>query len=212
MIAYKEDIIRNIRDDFSDLLEQVIEPIKIQLTQIKMPDPKVLTELKQKETIIQKQLYDLNNPSSEFRIKIQQKITEVREEVINHLNEQSILFSSNGLNKLLQSEQATKENGGKWIGQQLNLALESLGAEIVLELRHAFERISRIEEFQGMLKYQVKDFSYSIMEVNAENEVPIHRRLMSLVPGMGAGFATNLVVGSLAGFLDSVFLFLSLLP
>ena len=118
MIAYKEDIIRNIRDDFSDLLEQVIEPIKIQLTQIKMPDPKVLTELKQKETIIQKQLYDLNNPSSEFRIKIQQKITEVREEVINHLNEQSILFSSNGLNKLLQSEQATKENGGKWIGQQ----------------------------------------------------------------------------------------------
>ena len=55
MIAYKEDIIRNIRDDFSDLLEQVIEPIKIQLTQIKMPDPKVLTELKQKETIIQKQ-------------------------------------------------------------------------------------------------------------------------------------------------------------
>lgn len=110
----------------------------------------------------------MNNPSSEFRIKIQQKITEVREEVINHLNEQSILFSSNGLNKLLQSEQATKENGGKWIGQQLNLALESLGAEIVLELRHAFERISRIEEFQGMLKYQVKDFSYSIMEVNAE--------------------------------------------
>ena len=200
MIAYKEDIIRNIRDDFSDLLEQVIEPIKIQLTQIKMPDPKVLTELKQKETIIQKQLYDLNNPSSEFRIKIQQKITEVREEVINHLNEQSILFSSSGLNKLLQSEQATKENGGKWIGQQLNLALESLGAEIVLELRHAFDRISRIEEFQGMLKYQVKDFSYSIMEVNAENEVPIHRRLMSLVPGMGAGFATNLVVGSLASF------------
>ena len=48
MIAYKEDIIRNIRDDFSDLLEQVIEPIKIQLTQIKMPDPKVLTELKTK--------------------------------------------------------------------------------------------------------------------------------------------------------------------
>ena len=51
----------------------------------------------------------------------------------------------------------------------------------------------------GNVKYQVKDFSYSIMEVNAENEVPIHRRLMSLVPGMGAGFATNLVVGSLAG-------------
>ena len=34
-LTYKEDIIRNIRDDFSDLLEQVIEPIKIQLTQIK---------------------------------------------------------------------------------------------------------------------------------------------------------------------------------
>lgn len=200
-VAYKENIIRNIRDDFSDVLGQIIEPMKIQLSQIKMPDPKVLMELKQKEALIQKQLNDLNNPSSDFRLKIQQKVTEVREEVINHLNEQSILFSSTGLNKLLQSEQAIKENGGKWIGQQLNLALESLGAEIVLELRNAFDRISRMEEFQGMLKYQVKDFSYSINEVNAENGVPIHRRLMSLVPGMGAGFATNLVVGSLASVL-----------
>lgn len=198
MTAYKEDLIRNVRDDFTDMLGQVIEPMKIQLSQIIMPDPKAIMELKQKEATIQKQMYDLNNPSSEFRIKIQQKITEVREEVINHLNEQSILFSSNGLNKLLQSEPAAKENGGKWIGQQLNLALESLGAEIVLELRNAFERISRMEEFQGMLKYQVKDFSCSIAEVNVAQEVPIHKRLMSLVPGMGAGFATNLVVGSIA--------------
>ena len=74
----------------------------------------------------------------------------------------------------MQSEQATKENGGKWIGQQLNLALESLGAEIVLELRHAFDRISRIEEFQGMLKYQVKD-----LRMFSENDVRFLRQFES---------------------------------
>ena len=199
MEAYREDLARGARDELSDLLAQTAGPMKVQLEQIRMPDPKRIMELKRREEETQKQLRDLNDPSSSFRTRIQQKITEVREQVINHLNEQSILFSSNGLNSLLQSREATEDDGGVWIGRQLNTALESLGAEIVLELRRAFEQVAGMEEFQGMLHYQVRDFSYRIAEVNAERKVPLHKRFLSLMPGVGAGLALG-GVAAMFGF------------
>lgn len=194
---FKEEQIRMIRDEFISTLDKVIELLTIQLSQIEMPDPKGILDLKRKEREIAAQAKELNDPASEFRMRVQKRIAEYRENVINKLNEQSILFSSNGLNALMLTEEAKGPNGGKWIGRQLNMALESLGAEIIMELRTAFDKVASMEEFQGMLYFDVKDFNYEIKTIShSQREVPLHKRLMSLMPGMGVGFATNLVAGS----------------
>lgn len=202
----KEEQIRIIRDEFVATLDKTIEPLTIQLNQIEMPDPKAIVELKNKEQEIAAQAKELNDPASEFRMRVQKRITEYRENVINKLNEQSIIFSSNGLNSLMLTEEAKGPEGGKWIGKQLNMALESLGAEIIMELRTAFDKIATMEEFQGMLHFNVKDFNYEIKTIaHSKREVPLHKRLMSLMPGMGVGFATNLVAGSLLTAVGATF-------
>ena len=130
-----------------------------------MPDPKAIVELKNKEQEIAAQAKELNDPASEFRMRVQKRITEYRENVINKLNEQSIIFSSNGLNSLMLTEEAKGPEGGKWIGKQLNMALESLGAEIIMELRTAFDKIDTMVVFEGMLHFNVKVFNYEIKTI-----------------------------------------------
>ena len=75
----KEDQIRIIRDEFVATLDKAIEPLTIQLNQIEMPDPKAIVELKNKEQEIAAQAKELNDPASEFRMRVQKRITEYRE-------------------------------------------------------------------------------------------------------------------------------------
>lgn len=190
-----------ICSDLDDLLNQIIDPLKTQLCHIAMPDPAKIAETRQKQIEMQEQMKILNDPTSDFRIMVQKKITQMREEVINNLNEQSILFSSNGLGNLIQSEEAQGGNAGTWIEKQINDALSAMSAEVILELRRAFDCIATMSEFQGMLKYTVKDVGVSVKGKKIVGEVPLHKRLMACMPGVGLGFIANSALGAALGFL-----------
>lgn len=187
--------------DLDDLLGQVVDPLKTQLSHIAMPDPAKIAEVRQRQIEMQEQMKVLNDPTSDFRITVQKKIAQMREDVINNLNEQSILFSSNGLSNLIQSEQAQGQNAGAWIEKQINDALSAMSAEVILELRRAFDCIATMPEFQGMLKYTVKNVDVTVRGKKIIGEVPLHKRLMACMPGVGLGFIANSALGAALGFL-----------
>lgn len=200
----KNQRIELIQNALQEFLDKVISPLQLQLEQIEMPDPKIISDLKQREADMAAKSKALNDPSSKFRVCLQRKITEYREGVINHLNDKSIMFTSTGLNKVLNEEKAKTTEGARWVASQLNSALESLGAEIELELSDAFTKIASMKEFEGLLKYNVKNFEYQIKTVpTSKRKVPLHKQLMSLMPGMGAGVAANVVATSVFGLLGA---------
>mgnify|MGYP000011240148 CR=1 FL=1 len=187
--------------DLDDLLGQVVDPLKTQLNHIEVPDPAKIAEVRQRQMEMQEQMKVLNDPTSDFRIMVQKKIAQMREDVINNLNEQSILFSSNGLSSLIQSEEAQGQNAGTWIEKQINDALSAMSAEVILELRRAFDCIATMPEFQGMLKYTVKNVDVTVRGKKIVGEVPLHKRLMACMPGVGLGFIANSALGAALGFL-----------
>lgn len=200
----KNQRIELIQSALQEFLDNIITPLQLQLNQIEMPDPKIISDLKQREADMIARSKALNDPSSEFRVLVQRKITEYREAVINHLNDKSIMFTSTGLSKVLNDGKAKTEEGARWVASRLNSALESLGAEIELELNDAFTKIASMKEFEGMLKYNVKSFEYQIKTMpTSKRKVPIHKQLMSLMPGMGAGVAANVVASSVLGLLGA---------
>ncbi len=199
--GFRQERLILVRDNLSDMLKRVCEPLRIQLRQIEMPDGNLQAELQNRQAELQRQIRSLNDPSSDFRITLNAKIAEAREEVINHLNEQSILFSKNGLSNLLKRPEAQGQNGSVWVLKNLNGAIQSLGAEVVLELNRAFEQIAMMDEFKGMLQYDAKQFIYELKGAKITGEVPFHKRLMSLAPGVMVFGGTNLVLGGIMGFL-----------
>lgn len=193
-----------IQNSLKDFLDNIINPLELQLEQIKMPDPKIISDLKQRQIETEAKLKALNDPYSEFRLLLQKRITECREEIINNLNDKSIIFSNTGLTNILNNERAKNDDGNQWVASQLNAALESLVAETELELRKAFDKIASMEEFEGMLEYNARNFKYKIKTIQTnKQDIPIHKRLMSLMPGMGAGFATKIVATSVLGVLGT---------
>lgn len=198
---YEKERIALVCSNLYDLLCRIIDPMKTQLENIEMPDPKKIEEIRTRQMEIQKQIQNLNDPTSEFRTSLQNKTNEMREEVINNLNQQSIFFSTSAVNKLLERPEAKGANAEKWVTKQINDGLSSMTAEITMELQHSFENIAAMPEFAGMLNYSVKDIQLSVNALGITGEVPIHRRLMSMMPGVGIGFITNTAIGAAIGFL-----------
>lgn len=195
-----DSALKVVADNASDLLASLISSLRIEMSQIETPDPGKVKALQQRQVEIQQLMKDLNDPASDFRMRVQKSITEERERVISALNEQSILFSSGKLSELMHNEQALAPGGAQWVCRQLNQGIQDMGADIVVELREAFQRIAAMDEFKGMLHYTVKDFDFEVKAVaTTPQEIPMHKQVMSLMPGMGAGFATNFLVGGLLG-------------
>nr|WP_320039484.1 dynamin family protein [uncultured Bacteroides sp.] len=199
ILNFKKQYFLSIRDFIAKELTSLIEPLSVQLTQIKTPDKAKIEELQQKGLKVNNQLNELNNPSSEFNISLLKQIADIREQVINHLTEQSIIFSNDGLTKLLLNPLAAGVNGHIWVAEQLNLALESLGAEIILKMKNSFTKITTLPILNDNLQVDVKDFSYRVHAEQLQQDTPLHRLAVSAMPGMGVGFAVNTILGFFTG-------------
>lgn len=174
-----------IRDNLSEQLEFAITPLQAQISQIERPNVDQVKELSQQKDKIDNQLKELSDPNSEFRLTIIENVSDEREAIINFLNEETILFSSETFNKLMSDERAKGEKGGSWLGQQINDQMEALGSEVTLKLNKAFERIAAMEEFEGFLNFKAKNFSGRIVVKDVNLSVPIHKRIMPLTSSLG---------------------------
>lgn len=191
---YKAGLLRGIRDDLSEQLDLIITPLQLQISQIESPDVDQIKELTQKKSEIETKIADLSNPASTFRVSVSKKIASEHELIINWLNEASIDLSSSGLTTLLKNEKSKADNGGEWLGQQINDAMESMGSEIALKLNKAFENVAKMPEFEGLLNYTVKEFTGKVITKNIENSTPVYKRILSSTPGWGVAMISGVVL------------------
>lgn len=191
---YKAGLLRGIRDDLSEQLDLIITPLQLQISQIESPDVDQIKELTQKKSEIETKIADLSNPTSTFRVSVSKKIASEHEQIINWLNEASIDLSSSGLTTLLKNEKSKADNGGEWLGQQINDAMESMGSEIALKLNKAFENVAKMPEFEGLLNYTVKEFTGKVVTKNIENSTPVYKRILSSTPGWGVAMISGVVL------------------
>lgn len=194
---FKADLLSGIRDEFSEQLDLVITPLKAQLTQIESPDVDQIKSLSQKKADIEAKILTLNNPTSSFRLSVSKKIASEHEQIINWLNEASIDLSSSGLTALLKNERCKADNGGEWLGQQINDAMESMGSEITLKLNKAFEKVASMPEFDGLLNYRAKKFNGKVVAKNVTNSTPLYKRLLSSTPGWGVMMISGILLESI---------------
>lgn len=194
---YKADLLGGIRDSLSEQLELVITPLQAQITQIESPDVDQIKDLSNKKTEIEAKILDLNNPTSTFRVSVSKKIASEHELIINWLNEASIDLSSTGLNVLLKDERSKAENGGEWLGQQINDAMEAMGSEITLKLNKAFENIAKMPEFDGLLNYRAKQFTGRVVAKNLQSSTPVYKRILSSTPGWGVAMISGILLESI---------------
>lgn len=182
---FKMESFADLRDSFSEQLAFAITPLQVQLNQIASPSMDQIKELSFKKDDIDRQLKDLADPQSSFRLSVNKKISAERESIIMWLNNECIMFANEGFNALLHDNHATSSNGGKWLGEQIKQKIDEMGSEITLQLNKAFERIASYEEFGGFLRFRISKYKGQVVVKDVDLSVPIHKRVLSTTPGWG---------------------------
>ncbi|WP_297005377.1 dynamin family protein [Prevotella sp.] len=182
---FKMESFADLRDTFSEQLEFAITPLQVQLNQIKSPSMDQIKELSFKKDDIDRQIKDLADPQSSFRLSVNKKMSTERESIIMWLNNECIMLANDGFNALLHDNRATSTNGGKWLGEQIKQKIDELGSEITLQLNKAFERIASYEEFDGFLRFKASKYRGQVVVKDVDLSVPIHKRVLSSTPGWG---------------------------
>lgn len=193
---FKREIITGLRDELSEQIEFAITPLQAQLDHIESPNVNQIQDLSNKKNEINQKLQEIVDPQSSFRMRVNEKIAEEREGIIMALNQECIVFSTDGFNALLKDTRATSENGGKWLGEKINEKMDALGSEVTLMLNKAFEKISKFDEFDGMLHFKAKKYNGQIVVKDVDLSVPIHKRVLSSTPGWGIAMMGLCILGT----------------
>lgn len=193
---FKCEIIAGLRDELSEQIEFAITPIQAQLNHIESPNVNQIQDLSNKRDEINRKLQELTDPQSSFRMRMNERIAEERERIIMSLNQECVVFSTDGFNALLQDSKATSTNGGKWVGEKIIEKMNALGSEITLMLNKAFERISKFEDFDKMLDFKAKEYNGQIVVKDVDLSVPIHKRVLSSTPGWGIAMMGLCILGT----------------
>lgn len=193
---FKREIITGLRDELSEQIEFAITPLQAQLDHIESPNVNQIQDLSNKKNEINQKLQEIADPQSSFRMRVNEKIAEEREGIIMALNQECIVFSTDGFNALLKDTRATSENGGKWLGEKINEKMDALGSEVTLMLNKAFEKISKFDEFDGMLHFKAKKYNGQIVVKDVDLSVPVHKRVLSSTPGWGIAMMGLCILGT----------------
>lgn len=193
---FKREIITGLRDDLSEQIEFAITPLQAQLDHIESPNVNQIQDLSNKKNEINQKLQEIADPQSSFRMRVNEKIAEEREGIIMALNQECIVFSTDGFNALLKDTRATSENGGKWLGEKINEKMDALGSEVTLMLNKAFEKISKFDEFDGMLHFKAKKYNGQIVVKDVDLSVPVHKKVLSSTPGWGIAMMGLCILGT----------------
>ena len=202
---HREELKNALKANLTEMINLTIAPLEVQLKQIEQPDINQIAELTTKKEEIDRKLAELKDPNSEFRIAINKEITNQREQVINFLNEASVTLQSEVFNKILHSPQARGDKGGVWMGQQLNDAIAQIGSEVTLQLDHGFRSIAEMPQFEGMLNFEIKEYTSNVVIKDVDTTVPLNKRITPLMSGAGiATFGSFYLATGIVGVLAAI--------
>lgn len=142
--TYKISILKELKNFMQSSLNSLVEKYEYQLSQIESPNPETQQAYKERLLELKNMKEDLANPTSVTRKKIAKVIHTTQSNVINELTRQSILFSTDCLEQLLKRPEAKADDGGDWVLSQLNIALESIAAEVDQRILLGFSQVNEI--------------------------------------------------------------------
>lgn len=142
--TYKISILKELKNFMQSSLNSLVEKYEYQLSQIESPNPETQQAYKERLLELKNMKEDLANPTSVTRKKIAKVIHTTQSNVINELTRQSILFSTDCLEQLLKRPEAKADDGGDWVLSQLNIALESIAAEVDQRILLGFSQVNDI--------------------------------------------------------------------
>lgn len=181
---YRREMKEIIKADFIDLLNLAIEPLQAQLKQIEEPDVDQIPELNRRIEETKAQIQELTEPSSEFRKMLAQvsatKHGEIRIFISGKSSEVQKIFQ-----QLLDRPEARAENGGEWIGTQLNNVLSEVAASVEVELNRIFTEIANMPQFAGMLGADSTLGNAGVDVDHVNTTVPMNKRITPLMSGAG---------------------------
>lgn len=194
---FKAEILEEYRAELSDEISMVLTPLQAQLNQIECPDVNQIEHLNEQKSKIEQKILELNDPNSDLRQKIAKKISDAQFRLSKEVNELSTTLMTDEFNKLLEDSKCRMSGGAKWLGEQLNDKIEELSAETTLRLNHIFGDISKIEEFEGKLRYKVADFEDEVVVRNVDPSMPKNRYVSSAMSGWGPAIVSGVVLSAI---------------
>lgn len=136
--------LNEIKTSLINILRQALDATQIAFVEIEEPDnsdaelfKKYLLELKEYRQV-------LSSPSSETRKKINSLLRRSKNNLLNELQSQAIIFPSECLDTILACPEVEQENGANWVVEQINEALNTLLKEVNIRLGAAFDAVNEV--------------------------------------------------------------------
>lgn len=195
---YRRIHLESLRDRLSEIMRDSAFSIEEQIRAIdetRESRLSCLTEMKEEQD---RKLAELSNPDSPFRTAIDKVLAAERENVMRSLDRATISLQGEVLDRLLDDPCAHDSDiGGKWVGDKLNHHLCAMSSDLTQQLNDAFDRISMMPEFDGMLNYKADSFKGSVVEQKVEFSIPFYKRIMPMTSGLRILALGSLCIGSL---------------
>lgn len=192
---HRSEIRNCLKSNLIEILDLTIAPLKAQLQQIEQPDINQLTDLENQKKAIDAKLVEFKDPNSEFRHAISKEITAKREEIVNYINEANISLQSEIFTTILHSPEAKAVDGGLWMGRMLNDAIAEIGSNVTMQLERAFMSIADMPQFEGMLQFDIKEYTSNIIIKDVDTSVPVNKRITPLMSGVGIMSFSGVALG-----------------
>ncbi|MCQ2053150.1 MAG: dynamin family protein [archaeon] len=205
--AYRDVVIAelsNVRESMLSEVQQVIKDTDDKLNAIE--------ELQRQLASLSRFKTDLNNPTSQIRLKINSIFEDARNDVQNLISHEGRILTSTEFDTLLESEHGL-ENDGRWLVAQINEKLQKLSRKVDDMMNDAFDKISESIEREITNIVGTKSFilsnEFKIANViNSQLAFSIAGKVMtgSFIGGFvgGVGLLINPVVGIIAGITTAV--------
>jgi len=201
-LAARDNLSQLVRSQYIEILERLKKTIEQHKNELS--DFSVLDEKKaqyQQQIAELKQLHDnVANPDSELRRKIAEILKESQKQVLGTFAEQSVLLSSNELDKILQADEAKSSNGDQFVLKKVNDAIvelsERLDKEINAGLNQIIETIGKQIElpecsFKGVINTQITPVQHTLSETTMST-------VRQSIPLMGVATLSGIAVSVVA--------------
>lgn len=141
---YRLSILKDAKEMLLAAFSSVREMESYQLGQLTHPDEAEQEEFKARLIELKEMKDSITNPNSKQRKSMSKILRESQYKVINELTRQSVLFSTEVLNSLVERIEARGDNGGEWVLNQINLGLETLAGDVDLRIQAGFNEVMTV--------------------------------------------------------------------
>lgn len=191
-----------VRKRYVNILENVskiIESRKSEIANAKDIEEKKV-QYQQQIAEIKQLRDDVANPNSGLRRNISNIITDSQKKVLSKFSQDSILLSTDKLDRILQTDQAKSPKGEEFVQQEVNNAItklsETLDKDINTSIEEVVELIGKdIDVVDGTFNGRINEAITPVRHTFSEKAVSTIRQSL---PGMGVATLSGLAVSLIA--------------